>query len=145
MKIINRKAYYDYIVLEEYVAGIALESSEVKSLRIGNANMLDSFCYVWNNEIFIKNVHISKHSESSYMNHDEMRDRKLLLRKKEINEITKETKDAGITLVPLEIFTSRGRFKVKIAVVKGKKTWNKKESLKERDIKRENNKNNIYY
>jgi len=133
----NKKAYFEYHILHEYVAGIKLVGSEVKSLRQNNANMGDTYCYVWNGEIFIKNLHISKYHESSYMNHEEMRDRKLLLNKKEINDIIKLSKDNGITVIPLEIFTQRGMFKVKIGVARGKKLWDKRLSIKNRDIDRE--------
>ena len=145
-KIINKKAYYEYEVLKDFIAGIQLVGSEVKSLRNNNANIGDSFCYVWNNEIFIKNMFISTHKESSYTNHEERRDRKKQIRKSEIRDIIKLTKEKGITTIPLELFTVRGRFKIKIGISKGKKTWNKKESIKEKDIKRENSReNNIRY
>ena len=137
MSIKNKKAYFEYHILQEYIAGIKLVGSEVKSLRQGNANMGDTYCYIWNGEIFIKNLHISKYDESSYMNHEEMRDRKLLLNKKEINDIIKLSKDNGITVIPLEIFTQRGNFKVKIGVARGKKLWDKRETIKNRDLDRE--------
>jgi SsrA-binding protein len=136
-KIINRKAYFEYHIIKDFIAGIQLVGSEVKSLRQGNANMGDSYCYVWNGEVFIKNLHISKYNESSYLNHDERRDRKLLLNKKEIRDIIKLTQETGITTVPLEIFTMNGKFKVKIGVAKGKKNYDKRESIKKRDADRE--------
>jgi SsrA-binding protein len=136
-KIVNRKAYFEYHIIKEFIAGIQLVGSEVKSLRQGNANMGDSFCYVWNGEVFIKNLHISKYNESSYLNHDERRDRKLLLNKKEIRDIIKLTQETGITTVPLEIFTMNGKFKVKIGVAKGKKNYDKRETIKKRDTDRE--------
>lgn len=133
----NKKAYFEYNILKEFISGVKLVSSEVKSLRQNNANMSDTYCYIWNNEIFIKNLHISKYNESSYMNHDEKRDRKLLLNRKEINDIIKLSKDNGITIIPLEIFTVRGNFKIKIGVCKGKKMWDKREDIKKKDIMRE--------
>jgi len=136
-KILNKKAYYEYNILKEYISGIVLCGSEVKSLSEGNANMGDSFCYVWNNEIFIKNLFISKYDESSYLNHEERRDRKLLLNKKEIRDIIKSTQETGITTIPLEIFTMNGKFKVKIGVARGKKTYDKRETIKKRDVERE--------
>ena len=111
-KIINRKAYYEYEIIREFISGIQLVGSEVKSLRQGNANMGDSFCYVWNGEVFIKNLFISKYNESSYLNHEERRDRKLLLNKKEIRDIIKLTQETGITTIPLEILTMNGKFKI---------------------------------
>jgi SsrA-binding protein len=136
-KIVNKKAYFEYHILKDFTAGIQLFGSEVKSLRQGNTNIGDGFCYVWNNEVFVKNIYISKYEESSYMNHEERRDRKLLLNKKEIREIVKLTQDNGVTVVPLELFITKGRFKVKIGVAKGKKLWDKRQSIKERETKRE--------
>ena len=136
-KIVNKKAYFEFHILKEFEAGIQLFGSEVKSLRNGNANIGDGYCYVWNNEVFIKSLYISKYEESSYMNHEERRDRKLLLHKKEIREITKLTQDNGTTVIPLELFVRKGRFKVKIGVAKGKKLWDKRQTIKERESKRE--------
>ena len=136
-KIVNKKAYFEFHILKEFEAGIQLFGSEVKSIRNGNANIGDAFCFVWNNEVFVKNIYISKYEESSYMNHEEKRDRKLLLHKKEISAIIKLTQDNGTTVIPLELFVKKGRFKLKIGVGKGKKLWDKKVSIKERDIKRD--------
>lgn len=137
MKITNRKAYFEYHIVKEFTAGIQLFGSEVKSLRKGNANLGDGFCYVWNNEIFIKNSYIAKYEESSYLNHEERRDRKLLLTKKEIRDIVKLTQHNGITIIPLEILIVKGRFKLKLAVAKGKKLWDKRQTIKDREVKRE--------
>ena len=137
MSIVNKKAYYEFFILKDFTAGIQLFGSEVKSLRLGNANIGDAYCYIWNNEIFVKNLHISKYDESSYLNHEERRDRKLLLHKKEINDIIKLLKESGTTLIPLEIFTSKGKFKVKVGVAKGKKLFDKKNEIKRKDISRE--------
>lgn len=137
MSIVNKKAYYEFFILKDFTAGIQLFGSEVKSLRLGNANIGDAYCYIWDNEIFVKNLHISKYDESSYLNHEERRDRKLLLHKKEINDIIKLLKESGTTVIPLEIFTSKGKFKVKVGVAKGKKLFDKRNSIKEREVKRE--------
>jgi SsrA-binding protein len=137
MSINNRKAYHEYFILEEYVAGIQLVGSEVKSLRDNNANINDSYVFVSNNEVFVKGMYIAKYTESSYMNHDEVHDRKLLLTKKQIRDIQKELKVNGITIVPLSIFTVNGRYKLKIGLAKGKKLYDKKASTKEKDIRRE--------
>jgi SsrA-binding protein len=138
MKIVNRKAYHDYTVIKEFTAGIALVGSEVKSLRNGEANLQDSFCYSMDGEIFVKGLHISKNKMSSFTNHEEKRDRKLLLTKREIRNIINEVKtNNGMTVVPLEIFESKGRFKIKICIAKGKKTYDKRESIKRKDIDRE--------
>lgn len=136
MSILNRKAYHEYNILSEFVAGIELVGSEVKSLRDANANISDSYIFISNNEVFVKNMYISKYKESSMQNHEERRDRRLLLTKREINRLSKELKVSGITIIPLEVFTMRGRFKMKIGVGRGKKLFDKKQSLKEKDIKR---------
>jgi SsrA-binding protein len=136
-KTINKKAYYEYHILKDFISGIQLVGSEVKSMRANNFNMNDAYCYIWDNEVFIKSLYIAKYNESSYQNHEERRDRKLLLTKKEIKDIIKLTKENGITTIPLEIFTLHGRFKVKIGIAKGKKLYDKKEKIKNKDIDRE--------
>jgi SsrA-binding protein len=137
MKILNRKASFEYQFIQEYVAGIQLFGSEVKSLRNGNASIGEAFCYIWDGEIFLKNSFISKYTESTYNNHQEKRDRKLLLHKKEIRDISKMTRENGITIVPIELFIKDGRYKIKIAVSKGKKLHDKRESIKSKDAQRE--------
>jgi SsrA-binding protein len=137
MSIDNRRAFFDYSIIEEYVAGLKLLGSEVKSLREGNASITDTFVYVNNDEVFVKGMYIAKHKESSWMNHEEVRDRKLLLTKKQIRDIQKDLKVNGITIVPISLYLVDGNFKLKIAVAKGKKTYDKKASLKEKDIKRQ--------
>ncbi len=136
-KIVNRKASFEYFFLKEFIAGIQLTGSEVKSLREGNASIGEGYCYIWDGEIFLKNVFISKYLESTYNNHQEKRDRKLLLHKKEIKDISKLSKENGITIIPIEIFLVKGRFKLKIAVCKGKKLYDKRESSKLKEHKRE--------
>lgn len=137
MNIKNKSAHYEYFILKEYIAGIQLVGSEVKSIAANNASIKEAYIYISKNEVFIKGMHIAKYNESSYMNHDEIRDRKLLLKKKEIAELIKETKDVGLTIIPMEIFPSNGKFKLKIAISKGKKLFDKRSSLKEKDAKRE--------
>ena len=137
MNIKNRKAYHEYTMLEEYIAGIKLVGSEVKSIFFGNANITDGYVYVKENELFVKNMYIAKYKESTYMNHDETRDRKLLLTKKQINDIIKDLKVNGVTIVPLEVLLVNGKFKLKIAVAKGKKSQDKRESKKLKDLKRQ--------
>lgn len=136
-KILNRKASFEYHFLKEYTAGVELKGSEVKSLRAGNCSLNEGYCFIWNNEIFLKNVFISKYTEATYTNHQERRDRKLLLHKKEIRDIFKLSRENGITIIPVEIFLSKGRYKVKIAVAKGKKLFDKRETLKKQDTQRE--------
>lgn len=137
MKILNRKASFEYHFIQEYTAGIQLLGSEAKSLRNGNASIGEAFCYVINNEIFLKNSFISKYLESTYNNHQEKRDRKLLLHKKEIRDISKSVRENGVTIVPIELFLKEGRYKIRIAVAKGKKLHDKRESIKSKDVQRE--------
>jgi SsrA-binding protein len=134
MKFDNKKAYFDYSIIEEYVAGVKLLGSEVKSLREGNASIKDTYVYLNNGEVFVKGMYIAKHKESSWMNHEEVRDRKLLLTKKQIRDLQKDLKVNGITIVPLMMYLVNGKFKLKIAVAKGKKTFDKKKSIKEREM-----------
>lgn len=135
MKLQNRKAYYEYHILEEYTAGIVLVGSEVKSIRDSNINFKDSYIYTHNNEVFVKQMFIGKYKQAIHTNHEEVRDRKLLLTKKQIRDIQKQLQVTGITSVPLEIFELNGKFKMKIAIAKGKKLYDKRESIKEKDIK----------
>jgi SsrA-binding protein len=135
MKLQNRKAYYEYHILEEYTAGIMLVGSEVKSIRDSNINFKDSYIYTHNNEVFVKQMFIGKYKQAINTNHEEVRDRKLLLTKKQIRDIQKQLQVTGITSVPLEMFELNGKFKIKIAIAKGKKLYDKRESIKEKDIK----------
>ncbi len=137
MHISNKKAHYEYFILEEYTAGIKLVGSEVKALRESNGNITDAYVFIQNNEIFIKGMYIAKYQESSYMNHEEVHDRKLLLNKKEIRDLQKELKVNGVTIIPLYVFLMNGKIKVKIGLAKGKNTKSKKETIKEKDIKRQ--------
>ena len=138
MEIINRKARYEYNIIEDFVAGIVLQGSEVKSIKSGKCNISDAYCYINNGEIFLKNAHISKYDSDKFTNHDELQDRKLLLKKKEINKLAKEILIPGITIVPLKMFTNKtGLIKIVIGLCKGKKEYDKRESIKERDIQRE--------
>ena len=132
----NRKAKFEYSILKEFEAGIVLVGSEVKPLMEGKANIIDAFVYIKDNEVFLKNMYISTHKESSYLNHEETRDRKLLLHKKEINDIKKLLRDNGVTTIPLEVYSKKSHIKIKIAVAKGKNARNKKNDIKSRDIKR---------
>lgn len=138
-KLVNKKARFNYEILEEYTAGMILLGSEVKSIVIGDINFGDSFAYFKDGEIWLKSLHISKYKNSSYNNHDEMRERKLLLNKNEIRKISKMVDTKGITIVPLEMFTLHGKIKVRIGICRGKKTWDKKETIKKRDLERESN------
>ena len=137
MEIINRKARHEYNILETIVAGMLLMGSEVKSIRAGKCNISDAYCYINNGEIFLKNCHISKYDSDTFTNHDELRDKKLLLTKKEIRKWNEQLKNPGITIIPLKIFLHRGLLKMTIGLCKGKHDYDKRESLKEQDSKRE--------
>jgi len=134
----NRKAYYEFSILEEFDAGIVLLGNEVKSIRKGDVTIGDSFAYMKNGEIWIKNVKVAPYKQAHKLDkHDENREKKLLLNKKELTKIDRMLGDKGTTIVPLAIFVNNNRIKVKIGVCKGKKLWNKKEDIKSRDIDRD--------
>ncbi len=136
--ITNRRARYEYQILQEFDCGLVLFGSEVKSLREGNATLVDSFIYIKDGEVWIKNLIVSRYNHSHLLtNHIENRDKKLLLNRKEINKIGRFLEDKGTTAIPLSIFNDKNKLKVKIAIAKGKKLYNKREDIKERDIKRE--------
>lgn len=138
MIIKNRKANYLYSILEEFTAGMVLFGSEVKSIRSGNVTLSESFIFIKDGEVWIKNMHVAKYKQSHKLEvHDESRDKKLLLNKKEIERISKKVIDKGTTIIPLGIFISNNKLKMKIAVAKGKKDYDKRNSIKERDLKRE--------
>ena len=134
----NRKAFYEYHVLEEFEAGIMLLGSEVKSIRMGNVTLTDSFIYLKSGEVWIKNFKVARYKQTHFAEkHEENRDKKLLLTKVQIIKISRMMEDKGTTCVPLSVFSKNNKLKVKIGVVKGKKLYDKRQSIKERDIKRE--------
>ena len=133
----NRKARFNYFFTEFFEAGIALKGSEVKSLRVGKANISESYAYDHNGEIFLINSHIPLYKESSYNNHDPNRNRKLLLNKKEINKLIGRVHREGYTLIPTRLYFKKGKAKVEIAVAKGKKQYDKRQVKKRRDWDRE--------
>ena len=141
VEISNRKARFEYIILETYVAGIVLTGTEIKSLRQGRASIVDAYCYVsLENEVWIKNSHIAKYEDGTYLNHEERRERKLLLTKKQIRELREAAKKPGQTIVPLTFFideNTKGRCKVLIGIAKGKRDYDKRQSIKEKEAKRD--------
>ncbi len=141
MEIINRKARHNYFVEEEYEAGIVLTGTEIKSVREGNCNIKDCYGIVRNDEVFLLNMYIAEYKEGSIFNHDETRDRKLLLHKKEIKKIKESLEIKGLTLVPLKAYFKGSNLKILLGVCRGKKNYDKRESIKERDINREVAKN----
>ena len=141
MEINNKKAYHDYFISDTYEAGIVLQGTEIKSIRVNGANIKDSYVVIKNGEAFILNMHISHYEQGNIFNHDETRTRKLLLNKKEILKLKDKITIEGNTIVPLKIYFKNGKAKVLIGVAKGKKNFDKREAIKERDIKRELAKN----
>ena len=137
MEIKNKKANFDYFVEESLECGIELTGTEIKSLRKGSADIKDCFAVVKNNEVFLLNMYIAKYDEGNRFNHDERRTRRLLLHKKEIKKIKEKAEREGYSLVPLKIYLLRGRAKVLLGVCRGKKNYDKRETIKERDLKRE--------
>ena len=134
---LNRKASFDYFFKETFEAGIVLKSSEVKSLRAGRVNISESYAYDHKGELFLVNSHIPSYKESSYNNHDPKRNRKLLLNKKEINKLVGRLNREGFTLIPTKLYFKKGKAKIEIAVAKGKKEYDKRQSKKEKDWNRE--------
>ncbi len=136
MEIKNKKAYYNYFVLKEIEAGIALKGSEIKSIRKGSVNIKDSYIRIKNNEVYLINTYIEKYEQSNNFNHDVTRERKLLLHKREIKKLYEQVKQEGVTLIPLKIYLKNNVAKVLIGVCKGKKLYDKRESIKKRDLER---------
>ena len=137
MEILNRKARYDYVIEDTYEAGIVLTGTEIKSVRQGKVNVKDSYAIIRNDEIYLLNTHISIYEEGNRFNHEEDRTRKLLLHKREILKLKNKLELEGYTLIPLRFYFVKNKCKVEIGLCKGKKNYDKKESIKERDIQRE--------
>lgn len=137
MEIVNRKANHDYFIKDRYEVGIELKGTEIKSIRKGSANLNDSYARVKNGEVFLTNMYIAKYDEGNRFNHDERRTRKLLLHKKEIKKLKEKVEREGYSLVPLKVYLLSGKVKVLLAVCRGKKNYDKRQSIKERDIQRE--------
>ena len=136
MEIVNRKAHHDYFVKSTYEAGIELMGTEIKSIRLGNVNINDSYARIKDNEVFLVNMYIGKYEEGNIFNHDERRSRKLLLHKKEIIRIKHEIETNKYTLIPLKLYFKKNKLKVELGLCQGKKLYDKRQTIKERDIKR---------
>ena len=136
MEVLNRKANHEYFIKDTYEAGIELFGTEIKSIRKGNVNINDSYARVKNNEIFVINMYIAKYEEGNIFNHDERRERKLLLHKNEILKIAHNIETNRYTLVPLKLYFKGNKVKVELGICQGKKLYDKRESLKEKDLKR---------
>lgn len=137
VEINNRKAKYDYELFDSYEAGIELTGTEIKSIRQGNCNLKDSYVVIRNEEAYIINMYISEYKEGNIFNHDETRTRKLLLHKKEILKLNDKIKINGFTLIPVKLYFKKNRAKLQISLARGKKTYDKRQSIKERDINRD--------
>jgi SsrA-binding protein len=138
IRIKNKKAWYEYLLLEEFTAGIVLTGTEIKSIRDGKVNLTDSYCTFSGDELFVVNMHIAEYKYGNQFNHEPKRARKLLLKQRELRKIHGKAKDKGVTVVPTELFVNdKGLAKLTLYIAKGKKTYDKRETLKNKDQKRE--------
>lgn len=137
MEISNRSATYNYFIEETIEAGIALKGTEIKSIRNGSANLKDSYAVIKKGEAYLLNMHISHYKEGNIFNHQETRTRKLLLHKKEITKLSSKINAEGYTLIPLKLYIKEGKAKILLGIAKGKKDYDKRESIKEKDLERE--------
>ena len=136
----NKRASFDYELLETYVAGIVLTGTEIKSIRLGKVSLVDTYCIMNRRELWVKNMNISEYFYGTYNNHESRRERKLLLTKRELQKIDRLSKDTGFTIIPTKLFINeKGLVKLVVAIAKGKKSYDKRQSLKEKDDKREMN------
>jgi SsrA-binding protein len=136
----NRRARYDYQFLDTFIAGLVLKGTEIKSIREGKAGLADSYCYFKNDELFVKNFHITEYADASFYQHAPLRERKLLLSRQELNKLSRKVKDQGLTIVPVKLFINdKGFAKMSIALAKGKKSYDKRDDIKKKDIEREMN------
>jgi SsrA-binding protein len=134
----NKKASFEYHFIDKYIAGIVLQGSEIKSIRLGKVNLQDSYCTFENDELYVKEMHISPYVLARNYNHEAKRDRKLLLNKRELKKLLTKNKEKGLTIIPIRIFLSdNGLAKLEIALAKGKKIYDKREDIKARDMKRD--------
>lgn len=137
IEIKNKKAYFDYFILKEMETGIVLTGTEIKSIRNGSANLKDTYARIKNDEVFLINMYIAKYEEGNRFNHEERRSRKLLLHKNEIRRLRDEIKLQGLSLIPLKLYFKENKAKILLGLCKGKKMYDKRESIKERDLSRE--------
>lgn len=134
----NKRAEFEYIIIDTYTAGIVLTGTEIKSIRLGKASLVDTYCYFTNGELWVKNMYISTYTHGSYNNHVERRDRKLLLNKKELRSLLQDTKSPGFTIVPVLLYLNeKGIAKLDIALARGKKQYDKRQTMKEKEDRRE--------
>jgi SsrA-binding protein len=134
----NKKAFFEFEILENFTAGIQLQGTEIKSIREGKAGLVDSYCQFFGGELYVKNMHIAEYFFGNLLNHEAKRERKLLLNKKELHKLDRKVRETGLTIVPLRLFLNdKGFAKIEIGLAKGKKIYDKRESLKENDSKRD--------
>jgi SsrA-binding protein len=134
----NKKAYFDFEILEKLVAGMELAGTEIKSIRMGKASLADSYCFFKNNELWVKGMRISEYDQGSYNNHEPYRERRLLLNRKELNRFEKRVREKGLTMVVLRLFINENNLaKLEIALARGKKEYDKRETIRQKDMKRE--------
>jgi SsrA-binding protein len=134
----NKKAYFNYEILEKHVAGMQLKGTEIKSLRQGKASLSEAYCYFVSHELWIKSMRISEYEKATHYNHEPYRDRKLLMNRKELNKLEKNTREKGLTIVVLRVFINeKGLAKAEIGLARGKKQYDKRESIKQKDMKRD--------
>ncbi len=138
VNIVNRKARFEYEFIDKFIAGIVLKGTEIKSIRESKASLQHAYCLIRGDEVFVRDLHISPYSQAAHYNHDPVRERKLLLNKREIKKLAAKSKEKGLTIIPTRLFiNNRGFAKLEIALAKGKKTHDKRQDIKERDQKRE--------
>jgi SsrA-binding protein len=134
----NKKAFFEFEIIENFTAGIQLQGTEIKSIREGKAGLVDSYCQFFGGELYVKNMHIAEYFFGNLQNHEAKRERKLLLNKKELRKLDRKVRETGLTIVPLRLFLNdKGYAKIEIGLAKGKKIYDKRESLKENDSKRD--------
>jgi SsrA-binding protein len=134
----NKKASFDYEFLEKFIAGVQLTGTEIKSVREGKVSLADAYCLFFNNELYVRGMNVAEYSHGSFYNHDPRRDRKLLLNRKELNKLYRKTQEKGLTIVAIRLFISeKGLAKLEIALARGKRQYDKRETIKQRDSERE--------
>lgn len=134
----NKRASYEYEFIDKYVAGIMLKGTEIKSIREGKVNLQDGYCLFLKDELFARNIHISPYKQGTHFNHEPTRERKLLLNKRELHKLKQKSEEKGLSIIPIKLFTNaRGLAKLEIALARGKKLYDKRQSIKEKDLKHE--------
>jgi SsrA-binding protein len=133
----NKKAFHDYTILQRLEAGVSLLGTEVKSVKDGNVVLKDGYCFIRDGEVFLRNVHIGQYPYAQGVNHEPVRERKLLLHRSEIRKLHTKAREKGLTLIPLQVYLRNGRVKIEIGLVRGKKLYDKKEDIKKRDMSRD--------